>query len=68
MAKAVAKKMPDVTTLVNGAVREVIGDIAEVELAPEEVNAIVKSAVKAAVKEVVQDVVEQSAGKEGGGK
>jgi hypothetical protein len=47
-----------VASVVNGAVREIVGRAPGVELDPEEVEAAVKGAVKAAVKEVVGGMVE----------
>lgn len=59
VAKALAKDLPDVAEVLNGAVREVVGESAGVDLDPKEVEAAVKVAVKTAVKEVVSDMVEE---------
>jgi D-aminopeptidase len=40
-------------------VKEIVGDGAEIELDPQEVEEALKSAVKSAVKEVVSDIVEE---------
>jgi cardiolipin synthase A/B len=67
VAKAVAREMPDVGAIVDGAVREVVGEIAEVELIPEEVEEMVKGAVKEAVRDVVKTAVEEAVEKGAGG-
>ena len=67
VAKAVARQISDVGPLVDGAMREVVGEIAEIELIPEEVEELVKGAVKEAVKEVVQSAVEEAVEKSAGG-
>lgn len=59
VAKAVAREMPPVAPLLDGAVRKVVGDERPVELNEEEVEQIVKGAVKEAVKEALRDVVEE---------
>jgi len=59
--------MPDVGPIVDGAVRDVVGEIADVELIPEEVEEMVKGAVKEAVREVVKTVVEEAVEKGAGG-
>jgi phosphatidylserine/phosphatidylglycerophosphate/cardiolipin synthase-like enzyme len=67
VAKAVAREMPEVGPLVNGAMREIVGEIAEMDLIPEEVDEMVKGAVKEAVREVVKNAVEQAVEKSAGG-
>jgi cardiolipin synthase len=59
VAKAVTKELPPVTEVLNGAVRDVLGEESDVELNSEEVEAIVKDAVKAAVRDAVRGVVEE---------
>jgi hypothetical protein len=65
VAKIVAKDLPPVIPLLNGAVKEIVGD-APIELDPKEVEEAVKVAVKAAVKEVVSDMVEEVVESAGG--
>lgn len=60
VAKAVSKELPPVGPLLDGAVQELAGELADMELAPEEVQQIVKGVVKEAVKEVVKDVLEEA--------
>ncbi len=57
VAKAVVKEMPDVSTLINGAVEQVVGETGDSDIANQAVEEMVKGAVKAAVKEVVQDAI-----------
>jgi phosphatidylserine/phosphatidylglycerophosphate/cardiolipin synthase-like enzyme len=59
VAKALTKGLPPVAPLVDGAVKEVVGETREVDLDPKEVEEIVKRTVKEAVKEAVRDVVEE---------
>jgi cardiolipin synthase A/B len=59
VAKILAKELPQVAPVLNGAVKEIVGDGAEIELDPQEVEEALKSAVKSAVKEVVSDIVEE---------
>lgn len=60
VAKAVTKELPPVAPLVDGAVQELVGELGEMELAPDEVQQMVKGAVKDAVREVVKDVLEEA--------
>jgi cardiolipin synthase len=60
VAKLLAKDLPQVVPVLNGAVKEFVGDAAHVELDPDEVEAAVKGAVKTAVKDVVSDMVEHA--------
>ncbi|HTX36934.1 MAG TPA: phospholipase D-like domain-containing protein [Bryobacteraceae bacterium] len=60
VAKFLAKEMPQVAPVLNGAVKEIVGDGAQVNLDPQEVEEALKSAVKSAVKEVVSDMVEEA--------
>jgi phosphatidylserine/phosphatidylglycerophosphate/cardiolipin synthase-like enzyme len=60
VAKAITKDLPPIAPLVDGAFQEVVGELEEVQLVPEEVQAIVRGAVKEAVKEVVKDVLEDA--------
>ncbi|HEY2017448.1 MAG TPA: phospholipase D-like domain-containing protein [Bryobacteraceae bacterium] len=60
VAKAVTRDLTPVAPLVDGAVREVIGQTSDVDLNPQEIEEAVKDAVKAAVKEAVRDVVEEA--------
>lgn len=60
VAKAISKELPPVGPLVDGAVQELAGGLDEVELAPEEMQEIVRGAVKEAVKEVVKDALEEA--------
>jgi phosphatidylserine/phosphatidylglycerophosphate/cardiolipin synthase-like enzyme len=59
VAKAVTKELPPVAPLLDGVVKEVVGENREVEIDPKEVEEIVKRTVKEAVKEVVRGVVEE---------
>ena len=59
VAKAMAKELPDVTPVLNGAVKEIVGRAVDVELNPDEVEAVVKGAVKEAVREAVSDLVQE---------
>ena len=58
VAKAVAREIPAVAPLVTGAVQEVVGELRNMDLIPEEVESLVKGAVKEAVKDVVRNAVE----------
>lgn len=60
VAKAITKELPPVAPLVDGAFQEVAGQIEDMELVAEDVQAIVKGAVKEAVKEVVKGVLEEA--------
>jgi phosphatidylserine/phosphatidylglycerophosphate/cardiolipin synthase-like enzyme len=60
VAKVVTRELPEVAPLVNGAVKEVVGDLKGVGLVPEDVEEIVKGAVRDAVREVVKDAVEEA--------
>jgi phosphatidylserine/phosphatidylglycerophosphate/cardiolipin synthase-like enzyme len=60
VAKALTKDLPPVAPLLDGAVKELVGDKTDVELNAREVEEIVKDAVKDAVREVVRDVVEEA--------
>jgi histone H3/H4 len=55
----VAKEIPPVTPIVNGALQDVVGE-AEIELLQREVEEVVKDAVKEAVEEIVRDAVEEA--------
>ena len=59
VAKALTKELPPVAPLVDGALREVVGENREVEIDAKEVEEIVKRTVKEAVREAVRDVVEE---------
>ena len=59
-AKAVAKEMPAMTPMVNGALKQMVGDLRDVTLVSEEVEEMVRGAVKEAVKAVVMDAVEDA--------
>ena len=65
VAKIVTRELPDVATVLNGAVKEIVGNAIDVDLNPDEVEAVVKGAVKEAVKEVVSDMVQEAVGEEG---
>jgi len=67
VAKLVAKDLPQVAPVLNGAAKEIVGNAIDVELNPEEVEAVVKGAVKEAVKEVVSDLVQQAVDEDEGG-
>jgi phosphatidylserine/phosphatidylglycerophosphate/cardiolipin synthase-like enzyme len=67
VAKAVTRDLPPVAPLVNGAVQELVGELGEMDLAPDEVQQMVKGAVKEAVRDVVKDVLEEAVGKTRGG-
>jgi phosphatidylserine/phosphatidylglycerophosphate/cardiolipin synthase-like enzyme len=60
VAKALTRDLPPVAPLLNGAVKELIGGEADVEINSREVQELVKGAVKEAVKEAVRDVVEEA--------
>ena len=59
VAKAVAREIPPVGPLLDGAVKKVVGGETPVELNEEEMDEIVKDAVKEAVQEAVKDAVEE---------
>jgi phosphatidylserine/phosphatidylglycerophosphate/cardiolipin synthase-like enzyme len=59
VAKALTKELPPVAPLLDGVVKEVVGENREVEIDPKEVEEIVKRTVREAVKEAVRDVVEE---------
>jgi len=59
VAKLVARDLPQVAPVLNGAVKEIVGKAIDVDLNPEKVEAVVKGAVKEAVKEVVRDMVQE---------
>jgi phosphatidylserine/phosphatidylglycerophosphate/cardiolipin synthase-like enzyme len=59
VAKALAKGLPPVAPLLDGVMREVVGEDREVEIDPKQVEEIVKRTVREAVTEVVRDVVEE---------
>ncbi len=60
VAKAVAREIPAVAPIVTGAVQEVVGELRDMNMIPEEVEALVKGAVKEAVKDVVRTAVEST--------
>lgn len=66
VAKLVANDLPQVAPVLNGAVKEIIGDDADVQLDPDEVEAALKGDVKTAVKEVVSIMVEEAVEEDGG--
>ncbi len=59
VAKAVAKDLSPVTPVLEGMVKDIVGEGADIDLDSREVEATVKDAVKEAVREVVRDVVEE---------
>jgi phosphatidylserine/phosphatidylglycerophosphate/cardiolipin synthase-like enzyme len=59
VAKIVSKELPQVAPVLTGVVQEIVGNMADVDLNPQEVEAVVKSAVKKAVKEAVNDMVQE---------
>jgi cardiolipin synthase A/B len=59
VAKLVAKELPDVAPVLDGAVKEIVGDDAQVELDPDEIKEAVRGAVKTAVRDVVSELVEE---------
>jgi len=59
VAKVLAKDLPPVAPLLNGFVKEMVGDT-HVLFDPEEIESVVKGAVKEAVKEVVSDAIEEA--------
>jgi phosphatidylserine/phosphatidylglycerophosphate/cardiolipin synthase-like enzyme len=63
VAKAVTRDMLPIAPLLEGAVRDVVGDGQDVELNAEAIEETVKDAVKEAVKEAVRHAVGDSAGK-----
>jgi phosphatidylserine/phosphatidylglycerophosphate/cardiolipin synthase-like enzyme len=60
VAKLVAKELPPVAPVLDGAVKEVVGENAAVDVNSKEVQDLVKDAIKEAVREVVKDVVEEA--------
>jgi len=64
VAKTVLREIPPVMPVLNGVVKEVVGDNVELGLNPKQVEGIVKDAVKQALRDalitVVEDAVEQS--------
>jgi cardiolipin synthase A/B len=60
VAKILARELPQVAPVLNGAVKEIVGDEAAIQLDPDAVEAALKSAVKSAVKEVVNGIVEEA--------
>jgi len=65
VAKLLARDLPEVVPVLNGAVKEIVGEAVAVQLDPAEVEAVVKGAVKNAVKEAVSDIVEEVVEEEG---
>lgn len=59
VAKAVARQLPPVSAFLDGAVKEVVGELPPANLNPKELEEIVRNAVKGAVREAVQGVVEE---------
>jgi cardiolipin synthase A/B len=59
VAKAVAREIPPVGPILDGAMKEVVGNATTVNLNEEEVEQIVRSVVKDAVKEAVKNVLEE---------
>ena len=57
VAKAIAKDLPAVTPVLEQAVKAVVGDKAEIDLDPEEIEETVTDAVKEAVKDAVNEAV-----------
>ena len=57
--KAITKQLPPMASVVEGAVREVVGEDVKVDLDVREVEETVKDAVKQAVTEVVRDAMEE---------
>ena len=64
VAKAMTKDLPPVAPLLDGAVKEIVGEAADVNLRADEVQGIVREAIKEAVKEVVREVVEEAVGED----
>ena len=58
VAKVVARELPVVLPELHGAIQQVVGEKAEIEIDPEEVEDLVKDAVKEAVAEALSSVVE----------
>jgi cardiolipin synthase len=58
VAKVVTKELPPVAPVVEVVVKELVGDNANFDLDPREVEETVKDAVKEAVRDAVRDVVE----------
>ncbi len=57
VAKAIAKDLPAVTPVLERAVKEVVGDKAEIDLDAQEIEETVTDAVKEAVKDAVNEAV-----------
>ncbi len=64
VAKAVTKELPAVGEVLDGVVKEIVGESKEVEFNHEELQESVQDAVREAVKGVIQEVVEQENGAE----
>ena len=60
VAKAVIREMPPVMPALNGAVKEMVGEKADLDLNAKEVEGIVRVAVKEAVREALSGVVEEA--------
>jgi cardiolipin synthase A/B len=59
LAKRVARDLPPVTSALEQAVKEIVGDKVEVDLDSRHIEETVKDAVKDAVKEAIKDVFEE---------
>jgi cardiolipin synthase len=64
VAKAVTKELPPVGEVLDGVVKEIVGESKDVEFNREELQESVQDAVREAVKGVIQEVVEQESGAE----
>jgi phosphatidylserine/phosphatidylglycerophosphate/cardiolipin synthase-like enzyme len=60
VAKAISKELPAITPVLEGAIKKMGGDGAQLDLDTEEVEQAVRDAVKDAVKEAVEDVVTEA--------
>jgi phosphatidylserine/phosphatidylglycerophosphate/cardiolipin synthase-like enzyme len=62
VAKAVTKELPPVGEVLDGVVKEIVGENKDVEFNHEELQESVQAAVREAVKGIIQEVVEQESG------
>jgi len=61
VAKAVVRELPPVAPVLEGTIKDMVGDTPELQLDPEQLEETVRDAVKDAVKEAVEEMVEDAA-------
>jgi cardiolipin synthase A/B len=66
VAKAITRELPQVAPLVDGVVQELVGEIGQMNVAPEAMQQTVVGAVKEAVKGAVRDALEKAVEKSRG--